>query len=263
MTDSFFIRVELVAGNDSTDKSTYSHLSIVEVETEESLGQANSLRSSNHVSKILKEIKSVIELFLIDGSSLSLEIVDLSFIKVLSLWSIVCLQLRFFFRSLKDLDHDSDNWENEPKEPEKGGTLSSFSHIYILEELNLCKDLDVIKDPIKEKAQPCQDVQYLFMLRCFLCVQLHYFLVLNYTFAEAEKLSRVSHALYIKSLEIKSKWLYPLGPRILQQVPYLTLLDYAWWFLNHTEWPCRAYRDPLYFKYNATSGFTYQSGWGK
>lgn len=53
---SFFIRVELIACNNSTDKSANSHLTIVEIETEKSLGQADTLWSSDHISQIFEEI---------------------------------------------------------------------------------------------------------------------------------------------------------------------------------------------------------------
>lgn len=150
---SFFIRIELIARDNCADESAHTNLAIVEIKAEKSLRQADTLGCSDHISEVLKEIKSVVKLLLVDSSPLSLEIIDLSLVEAAPLWSIVSLHLSIFFGGLKDLDHNNYHWEYKAKKPEKCGTLGGFCHVYILQELYFGEDLHVIEDPIEEEAQ--------------------------------------------------------------------------------------------------------------
>jgi hypothetical protein len=59
------IWVELVTGDYSGQESAETDLSIVEIETEKGLGEADALGGSYHISKVLEEVQSVIELALV------------------------------------------------------------------------------------------------------------------------------------------------------------------------------------------------------
>jgi len=141
-----------------------------------------------------------------------------------------------------------DEGEDEGKEPENGTDFSVFLGVE-LQEIDLAQDLQVVKEPVSQKAQSVQDVEVESEFVFFNLIQkLSYFLIFINTLEQSKQLSSISHSdfSHINIVLSQTKDFLPNNPLnllessgLLAKVDQVMNLEAYWMALQNLSRPSK------------------------
>lgn len=146
--------------------------------------------SGDHISDELDDVQNDSLLLLLEGLESILSGVEFFFSAV----GQVLFELDLLVADSDEVSDFEDEGEDEGKEPEDGTDFSVLLGIE-LQEIDLAQDLEVVKEPVAQKAQSVQDVEVEGEFIFFNLIQkLSDFLIFINTLEQSEQLSSVPHS---------------------------------------------------------------------
>ena len=160
----------------------------------------------------------------------------------------VLLELDLLVADSDEVSDFEDEGEDEGKEPENGTDFSVFLGVE-LQEIDLAQDLQVVKEPVSQKAQSVQDVEVESEFVFFNLIQkLSYFLIFINTLEQSKQLSSISHSdfSHINIVLSQTKDFLPNNPLnllessgLLAKVDQVMNLEAYWMALQNLSRPSK------------------------